>query len=79
MREGHGDGLMEPGPLPTRGFGWVAQETYFGAQVLPIDDVLAHGHDETSDSCPCGPRSEDVEGRRLDVHHSLDGRELVEG
>lgn len=47
--------------------------------VVPVGDLIEH---ETTDECPCGPRSDEVE--RDDgsygwvvVHHSLDGRETV--
>jgi hypothetical protein len=43
--------------------------------VLPIDDAIQH---EESDDCVCGPETEFVEGGRVVVHHSLDGRELDE-
>lgn len=57
---------------------WLAQQTYFGAQVLPVDDLIEHDHDETSDTCVCGPRQEHYPNGRVDVHASLDGRELRE-
>jgi hypothetical protein len=48
--------------------------------VLPVGDLIEH---ETTDECPCGPRSEIV--KREDgsvgwvvVHHALDGREALE-
>jgi hypothetical protein len=48
--------------------------------VVPIGDLIEH---ETSDACPCGPRTEPVkrdDGSMgwLHVHHSLDGREATE-
>ncbi len=42
--------------------------------VVPIDDLVAH---DLNDSCVCGPTPDPLEPR-LSVHHSLDGRELLE-
>lgn len=41
--------------------------------VLPIDDLVEH--EEEGDDCVCGPRVEFVEGGKVVVHNSLDGRE----
>ena len=48
----------------------------------PVDDLVAH--ETTGDDCVCGPTSKPVERDDgsvgwLVVHHSLDGREAVEG
>jgi len=43
--------------------------------ILPINDEIRH--DETV-GCWCRPKVEDVEGGRLVVHRSADGRELLE-
>lgn len=48
--------------------------------VLPRGDLIEH---EAGDGCPCGPRTEPVPGDDgsvgwVVVHHSLDGRELIE-
>jgi len=42
--------------------------------LTPADDVE---HD-LDDDCVCGPRVIFVEGGKVIVHHSLDGRELTE-
>lgn len=43
--------------------------------VVPKDDLIEHLPD---DDCPCGPTPKFEEGGVVMVHHSLDGRELVE-
>jgi hypothetical protein len=48
--------------------------------VVPLGDLIEH---EASDECPCGPRPQSVtrdDGSIgwLQVHHSLDGREVQE-
>lgn len=52
----------------------------FDAEVVPIDDLIAH---EDSEECPCGPELQPVERGDGSIgwvlsHHSLDGRELYE-
>lgn len=45
------------------------------AHVVPTNDLVAHSSDE---DCPCGPDVHFVDGGKVVVHHSLDGRELKE-
>jgi hypothetical protein len=40
--------------------------------VTPTSDQIEHTLD---DACPCGPRTEFVDGGVVVTHHSLDGRE----
>lgn len=44
--------------------------------VVPIDDLMEYSED--GDVCGCGPHVEFVEGGKVIVHHSLDGREKDE-
>ena len=46
------------------------------AHVIPVDDLIAH--EDEGDDCPCGPDTKYVEGGKVIVHHSLDGREQSE-
>lgn len=44
--------------------------------VYPVNDLVEH--ELVDDECVCGPRVEFVEGGKVVVHHSLDGREASE-
>lgn len=44
--------------------------------VIPVKDLIEH--EDVGDECPCGPTVEFVEGGKVVVHHSLDGREAHE-
>jgi len=43
--------------------------------VVPLDDLKPHTE---SDDCECRPKIEYVEGGKLVIHHSYDGREFFE-
>ena len=42
--------------------------------VRPVNDLIDH----PDDACICGPLIEEIDGKFLIVHHSLDGREAGE-
>lgn len=44
--------------------------------VYPVNDLVEH--ELEGDDCVCGPTTEFVEGGKVVVHHSLDGREAWE-
>lgn len=44
--------------------------------IVPVDDIV--DHNTYSDECICGPDFEWVEGTKMVLHHSLDGREHFE-
>ena len=44
--------------------------------VLPVNDLIEH--EDEGDGCVCGPDVRFEPGGRIVVHHSLDGRELIE-
>ena len=44
--------------------------------VTPVSDLIEH--EETDDTCPCGPLTEFVDGGTVILHHSLDAREKHE-
>lgn len=50
--------------------------TFGELHVTPSKDLIEH---EPSDQCPCGPHVQVVDrcGGWLYVHHSLDGREMM--
>jgi hypothetical protein len=64
------------------GKGWRAEETAYGACVVPEDDIADHHPDSVT--CPCKPRVSIYSGngvtfdRKVIVHNAFDGREDME-
>lgn len=56
---------------------WVAEVGDSIALVYPEADIFPH--DAESEACPCNPTVEFIpHGRKLIVHNSFDGREILE-
>lgn len=56
---------------------WVDRGDEEQMHIRPVGDLIEH---ELTEECACGPQVEHLAEREWAyVHHSLDGRELLEG